>query len=210
MTKPLKILILDDLDEDASLLIRELERSQLSFTYRFVKTRENFKIALSEFNPDIILSDYSMPSFNGLSAFELKNHSHPDTPFIIISGTIGEENAIELIKSGITDYALKDKLFVVPSKINRALKEAEEIAMKKAEIERVRIQHRKLLEIAFLQSHQVRRPVASILGLVSLINTSDPSDPRNADVIPRLKSAALELDEIIHDIIKKTEDILTH
>jgi len=72
---------------------------------------------------------------------------------------------------------------------------------------RLRIQNKKLLEIAFLQSHQVRRPVASLLGLISLFNFNNPNDPLNSEVLLRLKIATNELDNIIAEIVKKTNEI---
>jgi PAS domain S-box-containing protein len=126
MEKILKILILEDNKSDVGLLLRELNKSRLVFTSKIVETREAFENTLDTFKPDIILSDYHLPSFDGAAAHRIKEKKYPEIPFIIVSGTIGEENAVELIKNGVTDYALKDKLFTLPLKIERALKEAEE------------------------------------------------------------------------------------
>ena len=124
--KNLKILIVEDDPYDADLLLRELVKCKFNFSSKIVQTRESFENALEFFLPDIVLSDYSLPRFDGVSAFHITQVKSPDTPFIIVSGTIGEERSIELIKSGVTDYALKDKLFSLSPKINRALKDAEE------------------------------------------------------------------------------------
>jgi YesN/AraC family two-component response regulator len=148
-----------------------------------------------------------MPGFDGLSAFHIKQDIMPDVPFIIISGAIGEENAIELIKAGVTDYALKDKLFTLGFKISRALRESEEVRKKKEEGERLLQQHRRLMEIAFLQSHQVRRPVATILGLINLFNANGPGNPQNAEIVEKLVIASKELDSVIKDIVQKTNQI---
>ena len=126
MTDNLKILILEDNQNDADLLHRELKKSGLSFTSEIVKTREEFENALQSFNPDIILSDYSLPAFDAVTAFHIKQKKSPHIPFIIVSGIIGEENAVELIKDGVTDYAPKNKLFTIAQKIRRALKDMEE------------------------------------------------------------------------------------
>src|ERR1019366_213204 len=87
--------------------------------------------ALKSFIPDIILCDYNFPLFDGLTAFKIREEIAPDTPFIFVAGTIGEEKSIELIKNGVTDYALKDKLFTLIIKVNRALKESKEKQQKK-------------------------------------------------------------------------------
>lgn len=203
----LKILILEDNESDADLLQRELRKSGLNFTSEIVQARDTFETALDTFKPDIILSDYSLPSFDGVSAFRIKQSIYPDIPFIIVSGIIGEESAVELIKNGVTDYVLKDKLFALTPKIHRALKETEEKMIKRISDEELKIQNKKLREIAFLQSHQVRVPVAQILGLFSLFEFDNPSAPINSEILSKLKIAAESLDKTIHDIVSKTNDI---
>ncbi len=120
-----KILILEDNQSDADLLLRELKRSGLSFTSRVVQNRETYEDALENFSPDIILSDYSLPSFDAVTAFAIKQSKCPHVPFIIVSGTIVDENAVELVKNGVTDYALKDKLLTLSTKVNRALNDTQ-------------------------------------------------------------------------------------
>jgi PAS domain S-box-containing protein len=124
MTDP-KILILEDNDSDADLLCRELKKSGIIFTSKVVQNRIDYERALESFHPDIILSDYSLPSFDAVTAFKIKQSLYPLLPFIIVSGIIGEENAVALINSGVTDYASKNNLFTLPAKIQRALKDTE-------------------------------------------------------------------------------------
>lgn len=124
MNDNLKILILEDNQYDADLLQRELKKSGFRFISEIVQTRESYESALNSFKPDIILSDYSLPSFDGLAAFHIKQKKSPDIPFIIVSGTIGEENAVELLKQGATDYVFKD-LSRLGLAIRRALEEVE-------------------------------------------------------------------------------------
>lgn len=124
--KSINLLILEHDENDLELLLYELKKGDLNFAPRIVGTREQFTQALMEAAPDIVLSDYSLPGFDGVAAFQLKQQACPDVPFIIVSGTIGEENAVELIKNGVTDYAIKDKLFTVIPKIKRAIKESNE------------------------------------------------------------------------------------
>lgn len=140
MATDLKILILEDNQIDADLIHHELKRSGLSFISVIVQTREEFENALENFNPDIILSDYSLPAFDAVLAFSIKQNKSPHIPFIIVSGIIGEENAVELIKNGVTDYVPKDKLFTLSPKINRALKDTEQRKEKKVITEKLEIQ----------------------------------------------------------------------
>jgi two-component system sensor histidine kinase UhpB len=124
--KTIKLLILEHDENDLELLMYELKKGALDFTPKIVGTKEEFTKALTDFKPDVILSDYSLPGFDGVTAFQIKQQICPDVPFIIVSGTIGEENAVELIKNGVTDYSIKDKLFTVIPKIKRAIQEANE------------------------------------------------------------------------------------
>ncbi len=122
-----KILIVEHDKSDIDFLQRELKKANVDYMAEIVETKTDYENALQSFKSDIILSDYNLPSFSGVVAFEIKEKIAPRTPFIFVSGAIGEENAIELINSGVTDYVLKDKLFSLPVKIERALKEVDEI-----------------------------------------------------------------------------------
>jgi len=126
MSTKTKILIAEHDSVDVELLERELKRGGINYVSEIVQNEQSFINALTSFIPDIILSDYTFPSFNGPAAFKIREKIAPATPFIFVSGTIGEEKSIELIKNGVTDYALKDKLFSLPVKVKRALKEAKE------------------------------------------------------------------------------------
>lgn len=207
MNEKIKILIVEDNENDVVLLLRELIRSGLNYSTEIIQTREEFIHSLDQFMPDLILSDYALPSFDGITAYHLMRKKNNDIPFIIISGTIGDERAVELIKNGITDYVLKDKLITLNSKIIRALKDANELREKRMADENIKIQNEKLFEIAFLQSHQVRVPVANILGLFNLFKFDNPYDPINAEILCKLKISAESLDSIIHEIVKKTSEI---
>lgn len=124
MATNLRILIVEDNESDADLLKRELKKSGLSFIAEVVQTRAEFVKALHNFTPDLILSDYALPSFDAESAFHIKQEQYPDLPFIIVSGIIGEENAVKLIKAGVTDYVSKNSLFTLSTKIDRALNDS--------------------------------------------------------------------------------------
>jgi PAS domain S-box-containing protein len=122
----IKILILEHDPNDIELLQYELKKSGLIYDFVLVDNRAKFENALCNFKPEIILSDYSLPSFDGLTAFLLKKEKAPEVPFIIVSGTIGDEKSVELIKKGVTDYVLKEKMYQIAPKIIRALKEVKE------------------------------------------------------------------------------------
>ena len=126
MSKELRILILEDVPADAELMEDELKESGLTFVSKRVAAKASFIKACDEYRPDLILSDYSLPSFDGLSAMKLALERCPNVPFIFVSGALGEEMAIELLKKGATDYVLKNKLSRLGPAVSRALNEVEE------------------------------------------------------------------------------------
>jgi DNA-binding NtrC family response regulator len=132
-----KALILEDTQTDAELIERELKKSHLNFVVKHVKTELDFQQALQAFHPDIILSDYNLPDFNGLQALKIAKTELPEVPFIFITGALGDEKAIETLKKGAIDYVLKDRLIQLMPAIERALKDAaiaREFANKDAQI----------------------------------------------------------------------------
>ncbi|MFN3629133.1 MAG: PAS domain-containing protein, partial [Casimicrobiaceae bacterium] len=112
----------DDVN-DAELVRRTLKRGGLDCVAHRADTEQAFRRELSEFAPDVILSDFSMPLFDGMSALAIARHMSPDTPFIFVSGTIGEEYAIRALKNGATDYVLKSDLGRLVPSVERALED---------------------------------------------------------------------------------------
>jgi PAS domain S-box-containing protein len=126
MDKTINILILAHDLNDIGQLQYSLTKSGLDYTSEVVQTKENFKKALSSSKPDIILADYALLSPEGHSAFQIRQNSAPETPFLILSGDIVDEKAVELIKMGATDYVGKKQMDQIGSKIQWALSKAEE------------------------------------------------------------------------------------
>ncbi len=124
MTQGLRILIVEDLASDAELMAYELRQANFTFSTRRVENDVDFLQELAQFRPDLILSDYHLPHFNGLAALALAQEHCPDVPFIFVSGAIGEEVAIDTLKRGATDYVLKDRLSRLVPAVQRALREA--------------------------------------------------------------------------------------
>src|SRR5206468_4350071 len=110
------------------LIQQALRRGGFCFTLARVESREAFLRELAQHSPDLILLDYSLPGFDGLTALNLAQERNPDIPFIFVTGTLGEEVVIEMLKSGATDYVLKNRLTRLASAVQRALREAEERA----------------------------------------------------------------------------------
>ena len=120
----MKLVVVEDSVADAELLARHLAKAGLHCAINRVQTEPEFIAALHEDKPDLILSDFSLPNFSGLRALDLAVVHAPDTPFIYVSGTIGEERAIDALRRGATDYVLKSNLSRLSSAIERALREA--------------------------------------------------------------------------------------
>jgi two-component sensor histidine kinase/CheY-like chemotaxis protein len=123
MTPPLRILHVEDDPVDAELIRRTLAAGGLNVECEQVATPEEFKAAVTAGRFDVILSDYRLPQFDGMAALELAQAHCPETPFIFVSGTIGEERAILALRCGATDYVLKDGLARLPAAIHRAVAE---------------------------------------------------------------------------------------
>src|ERR1041385_8787150 len=105
-----RILLVEDEDTDAELVLGELRRSGFEFTPRRVLARPAFERALREFQPGLIIADHSLPQFSGTEALRLAKAIAPDTPFILLTGSLDEETAVEYMKAGAADYILKGRL----------------------------------------------------------------------------------------------------
>jgi PAS domain S-box-containing protein len=125
MLKKISLLFLEDHPTDAELAIRELRQAQINFEAERVETEEAFLEAITRLTPDIIISDYGLPQFNGLEALRLLKKLDLDVPFILCTGTLTEEVAVECMKEGATDYILKTSLKRLPSAVLNALEKSE-------------------------------------------------------------------------------------
>jgi len=127
MQTPLQILSLEDDPKDTELIQELLDADGITCEITRVETEAGFLDAVERRNVDLILADYTLPSFDGLSALNLAKDRCPDVPFIFVSGTLGEEVSIEALKIGATDYVLKTRLSRLVPSVHRALREAREL-----------------------------------------------------------------------------------
>lgn len=126
MDKPLRVLLIEDSEDDALLILRELRKGGYAPVYERVETEFAMRSALSSQQWDVILSDYNMPEFRGSEALSVFRESGIEAPFIIVSGAVGEEKAVQLMKDGAHDYIMKDNLKRLVPAIERELKESED------------------------------------------------------------------------------------
>jgi PAS domain S-box-containing protein len=124
MKTEVRILILEDRPADAEMIRRELRKEGIQYESRLVMREEDFLASLHDFAPDLILADYALPSYDGLSALAVAQKERPATPFLFVSGSLGEEVAIEAMQHGATDYVLKQRLARLGPAVRRALSEA--------------------------------------------------------------------------------------
>ena len=124
MSIPLRLLLIEDSEDDASLVVRTLRRGGYDLTYERVETAEAMRDALARHPWDLVISDYSMPQFTGPAALGLLHEIGIDLPFIIVSGTIGEETAVVAMKAGAHDFLMKGQLTRLIPAVARELREA--------------------------------------------------------------------------------------
>lgn len=120
MAHPLKVLVAEDDPADAELLLRELKRAGFDFIAKQVETEADYRVHIAE-APDLVIADFQMPQFSGLRALEILKEAGQDVPFILVSGTIGEETAVAAMKQGASDYLLKDRLGRLGQAVQQAL-----------------------------------------------------------------------------------------
>jgi PAS domain S-box-containing protein len=130
LPEALRILILEDVPMDAELVEYELQRAHIPFSAKRVDSRESFLRALEEFSPDLILSDYTLPRFDGMTALSLARERAPSVPFLIVTGSVNEETAVGCMKAGATDYLLKSNLARIGPAIEAALERSRAHAQK--------------------------------------------------------------------------------
>ncbi len=176
--KPLRVLHLEDDRKDAELIQGALEADGIACDIKRVDTREAFTRALAGGDYDVILGDYTMPAFDGLSAMKLALEKSPETPFIFVSGTLGEDLAIEAVKNGATDYVLKTNLRRLSPCVRRAMHELEERALRRRtqeqlaerSVENARLYQEAKVGLQRLRAlHEIDTAIASTLDLSTVL-----------------------------------------
>jgi len=210
MEKELKILMLEDLEEDVGLIERTLNKQGILFTSRRVDTREEFVEALGSFDPDVILSDHALPQFNSLEALTICRKQHVDVPFILVTGTVSEEFAVNCLKQGADDYVLKSNLVRLPSAIQNALKQRHHEQKRKNAEMALRTQNEELVKInkeldsfVYSVSHNLRAPLMSVLGLINLVQVENKkAQPTNLNgYFDMMQQSVHKLDDTLKEIL---------
>jgi len=164
MKPVLRILNLEDEPNDTDLIKAKLKKDGVAYEMTRVETENDFVAAIQQGGVDLILSDFKLPAFDGLSALSIAKEKCPDIPFIFVSGSIGEEMAIETLKNGATDYVLKENLSRLPSSVRRAMNESE-----------VRTERKRAEGALAASAERLKKALgATVLAIASVVETRDP------------------------------------
>lgn len=190
---PLKVLIVEDNPDDAELLVIELAKGGYDVAFERVDTPGNFQKAIQHGQWDLIFSDHTMPRFSSLQALNLRNQSGFDIPFIILSGTMGEDLAVEAMRAGASDYFVKGGFKRLLSAVNRELQEAQQRASgRQTEWE---LEH----FVASL-THDLRTPILAESRILELLATGSFGEltPVQQDVIGEL----IQSNQFVHHMVQ--------
>lgn len=209
MERTLKILMLEDVEEDSGLIRWSLEKGGINFESKRVDKREAFIDALRNYKPDVVLSDHSLPQFNSMEALRICRMVDLRAPFILVTGTVSEEFAVACLKHGADDYVLKSNLTRLPSSIQNALLQRELKAKQKATELELRLQNEELVKInneldnfVYSVSHNLRAPLSTVMGLLNLARQELPGHREWENYVEMMGSSISKLDDTLKEILE--------
>jgi signal transduction histidine kinase len=207
----LRILFVEDSDNDTQLMLRELRRGGYDVEHERVETRPAMQAALTQHTWDIILCDYNLPHFSAMDALMTLQESGLDLPFIVVSGTIGEESAVEILKAGADDFMVKGRLSRLIPAIERELRDAairrmqrEAEAERKDLVTRLEVINAEIERFTYTAFHDLRAPLVTIKGFLGALKKdleADRKDQVQKD-LQRIEGAANKLDEILSNLLE--------
>jgi len=201
MSRPLKILILEDNSGDAGLTLRALKTSGLHFEHRVSDNKVDYIVALQTFQPDVILSDHSLPSFTSEEALPIAKDICKSSAFILVTGTVSEEFAVKIIKAGADDYVLKSSLTRLPSAILNAYAKRRAEMENEQHMKKLTAVNKELQTFIYRASHDLRGPLSSMKGLINVARIE--TEPlQMAKLISLMDTSAEKLDKIVVDLIE--------
>jgi signal transduction histidine kinase len=228
MGQKLRVLIVEDNERDAALLVRELQRGGYDLTFERVDTPDAMNAALDKQSWDLVMSDYSMPGFSAQAALAVIKERAPDLPFIIISGAVGEEVAVDAMRAGAHDFMPKGRLTRLLPAIKRELKEAagraerkvieqqlhqarqkEAIERKRQDAEVARYvaalerSNKELDDFAYIASHDLKEPLRGLFNNARFLQEdyADKLDQEGIDRLARLGYLCQRMEQLVNDLL---------
>ena len=205
--KKLKILLLEDNPDDASLVQHILRKDRMPFVSECVDTRDEFNLSIRRFRPDVILSDHGLPGFNSNEALRIALKERPAAPFILVTGSVSDEYAIECLREGADDYILKSNLSRLPTAIRSAIKKRKLEKMKREARHALRVQNDELTKVnqeldnfVYSVSHNLRGPLATLMGLLNVAKIENKDHKLNA-VHTMMERSMIKLDDTLKEIL---------
>ncbi|HLG01995.1 MAG TPA: hybrid sensor histidine kinase/response regulator, partial [Bacteroidia bacterium] len=198
---PIRILILEDNPADIDLVRRELKQAGYNAIYYLTDSREQFIDGLHRFRPELVLSDHSLPQFNSIEALHLVQKFDPDIPFILVTGAVSEEFAVQVIKEGADDYILKDHLIRLPSAITNAIRKKAAEKERNQMLEQLLFTNNELNTFVYKATHDLRGPLTSIMGLINLATRSE-NQHQVQTFIRMIEESTLKLDAVLVSLIE--------
>ncbi|MDG5767491.1 histidine kinase dimerization/phosphoacceptor domain -containing protein [Balneolales bacterium ANBcel1] len=202
-TQPIKVLLVEDNEDDAALIRLELEKAGYDVHMVRVETSDSLIEALDREQWDVLISDYNLPGFDGMTALELVRSRDNDIPFILVSGTVGEEFAVEAVIAGANDYVMKDNLKRVPVAVRREVRNKRLRDQKREADDKVRESLREKDVMLKEIHHRVKNNLAVISALLTMQSDyveDERSQELFMDSVGRIKSMAL-----IHEKLYQSE-----
>jgi len=200
---PLRALIVEDRAADADLILRELKRGGFVTTHERVETADALRAALDTRTWDIVLSDYYLPTFDAPGALAVLQASGHDVPFIVVSGSVGEDTAVAAMRAGATDYIMKDRLQRLPPAIAKALAEAS-LRRERLQLQQDLARAQKLEAIGRLAggvAHDFNNVLTAILGSAELLMMDTPPGEHAREEVEIIRDAAVRAQDLIRQLL---------